>query len=145
MALVPKIASANSTVVTSVTRPSAGARVASFGARQVDESSTTTDTYFDASPYEYTGGQSETRNDNHGNRQQLAYRQEHLGILVATSEVFAHLFEHETDKSNVDALGNIHQPSYPSVVSQAISTYELNSKVITGSASFPGTEISLTL
>ena len=145
MALVPKISPAFPAVTASVSRPVAGARVASIGDQPIEESSIATDSFFDTSPYEYANDQGRARDGDQDNQQRLPFRHENFGLLNATSEVFAHLFEHEADRGIVDDFGNTHQPSSPPAVSQAITTYEFNSSVINRSASFPGTELSMTL
>ncbi|NQW01803.1 MAG: hypothetical protein HQ483_19010 [Rhodospirillales bacterium] len=145
MALVPKLSSASSAVATSALRPAAGARVASMRAGPVEQASISTGTFFDTSPYEYTGGRGQARNDDSRNDRQAAPRRIHFGTLNATSEVFASLLD-SIDRGDVtDDFGNIHQKNSPSVRSQAINRYELNSRVITGTHSVLGTELSLTL
>lgn len=148
MALVPKLASASTAISTSVPRPTASARVASLGGGVIDQAAISTGTFFDTSPYEYTETHKQARNDdspNSPNRQKAAPRREHFGVINATSEAFASLLDYDPSRNIIDDFGNVHQPTSPSVVNQAISTYELNSQVISGNTPVLGTEISLTL
>lgn len=145
MALVPKLASASSAIATSAPRPAAGARVASLGNGTVEQASISTETFFDTSPYEYTDGRSRARNDDRQPGQQPQHRRDHFGVLNATSEIYAAMLEYDASTGVIDDFGNVHQPTYPSVVSQAITTYELNSQVISGSLPKRGEELSLSL
>ncbi len=145
MALVPKLASAGSAIATSGPRPAAGARVASLGNSAIEQASISTETFFDTSPYEYTDGRSRARNDDHQSGQQPPHRRNHFGVLNATSEIYAAILESGTTGGVIDDFGNTHQPTTPSVVSQAITTYELNSQVISGDLPKRGGELSLSL
>lgn len=146
MALVSKIASASPAMVSSVTRPTAGARVASLHSGPIDEASISTGSFFDTSPYEYTGGQNAARNDDQQNGgRQAPLRRQHLGTINATSEAFASLLDFDARGDVMDDFGNVHQKTFPSVITQAIATYEQNSKVISGTNPVLGSELSLTL
>ncbi len=145
MALVPKLASASSTVITSSPRPAAGARVAAVRPGPIEETALSTETFFDTSPYEYRGNQPQARNDGGHNSRQAQLKREHFGAINATSETFAALLDMESKSEVIDVFGNVHQKSSRHVVSQAISIYEQNSQVISGTNPVLGTEISLTL
>ena len=146
MALIPKTASVSSAIATSTPRPAAGARVASIGGGQVEQASISTETFFDTSPYEFTEQRAQARNDDsQNNRQPAAHRRNHFGTINATSEAFASLLDSDTGRGVIDDFGNVHQQTNPSIITQAISTYEVNSQVISGQNPVLGTEISLTL
>jgi len=146
MALVSKMVSASPAVATSAPRPAAGARVASLHSGPIEEASISTGTFFDTTPYEYRDGQTQARNDDHQTGgHQAPLRRQHLGTINATSEAFASLLDSNLRGDVVDDFGNVHQKTFPNVISQAISTYELNSKVIAGTNPILGSELSLTL
>ena len=145
MALVQKLASSNPTIVTSAVRPGVGARVASHRGGAVEEVAISSNTFFDTSPYEYTDGHPQARNDGHRSDPKFKQRREHFGAIKATTEIFASLLASELKGDQVDKFGNVHQQAYPSEVTRAISIYELNSKVINGVNPILGTQISITL
>ncbi len=89
MALVSKLASTSPAAPTSAIRPAPGARVASVRSGPIEEAAISTGTFFDTSPYEYTGGHTEARNDDGRNSRNAPLRREHLGTINATSEAFA--------------------------------------------------------
>lgn len=148
MALVPRTASAGSVISTPTPRPLASARVASLGAGRVDEASVSTSTFFDTTPFDYTGGYPQARNDdppNSPNSHQSPARRNHFGVLNASSEAFASLLEFDSKGEVIDTFGNSHQKNSPSMVSQAINRYEFNSLVVSGSNPVLGKTLSLTL
>ena len=145
MALVQRLASILPATISSVVRPAASVRVASFHGEAVEEAAISSETFFDSLPYEYTGNQPLAQNDDQHRPQIYQHRREHFGVLNSTTETFASLLAKEIKDDQIDELGNVYQNIYPSEVSRAIGIYELNNEIIHGLNPVLGTKISITL
>ena len=145
MALVQRLASTIPATLTSAVRPVSGARVASFVDEAVKEIAISSETFFDALPYEYLGNQPQAQNDDQNLPQSYQHQREHFGTLNESTEIFASLLSRDVKGEQIDEFGNVHQHAYPSEISRAIGIYELNNKIINGLNPVLGTKISINL
>jgi len=143
MAQLPRVtATAPQAASTSQPRAIATGRVASVSSTRVEEPGFSTATQLDTAPFAFHNGTPEPANDD---RRQQGHKRQHFGLLNAPSESFAALLQSASENANFDNFGNPVNKITAEVLSRAIKTYELNHKVISGTETVRGSEISLTL
>ena len=108
----------------------------------VDKISPTASTYIDNAPFAYHYQYPE--NHDNDNRRQSPKRQ-HFGIFNAPSETFIAIMELGMPNTNVNALGNRVDRSFPGNISKAVHTYEISSTIVSTAYAIRGKELSLVL
>jgi hypothetical protein len=142
MALLPRISVPPAQAATPQSRAVVNARVASTSTSTVGEPDFASATQLDTEPF---GFFDHTPNPVNDDEQRQNHKRQHFGLLNAPSESFASILEAGAEDIELDDYGNPVSRVYSGTVSKAIETYELNSKVISGTNPVRGTEISLTL
>ncbi len=143
MALLPRISvSAAQAASSAQPRAVVNARVASVSSGSIAESDFASSTQLDTEPF---GFFDHTPNPANDDEQRQNHKRQHFGLLNAPSESFASILEAGIEDVEIDDYGYPINKVFSGSVAQAIKTYELNSKVISGTNSVRGTELSLTL
>jgi len=143
MAQLPRVAAPATTAVSaSHSRTVPTARSSSGASSPVEQISISTGAEFDTTPFAF---QDEFRNPANDDNRQPSHKRQHYGLLNASSESFASILQAGNDEVEFDQHGDPVTRSYSGTVSKAINTYEMNSKIISGTNPVRGTEISLTL
>ena len=143
MALLPRI-SVPAAQAASSTQPRAvvNSRVASTSTSSVGEADFASAAQLDTEPFGFFDHTPNAANDD---EQQPKHKRQHFGLLNSSSEAFASILESGIENAELDNYGNPVNRVFAGTVSKAIKTYELNSKIISGTNPVRGTEISLTL
>ena len=142
MAQLPRVTPAPQAASTTQTRAIAIGRVASVAASKVEEPGFSTAAQLDTAPFAFYNGTPEPANDD---RRQQGHKRQHFGLLNAPSESFAAILQSGSEEAELDDFGNPVNKIYAGTLSKAIKTYEINHKVIHGTNTVRGSEISLTL
>jgi len=142
MAQLPRVTSAPQAASTTQTRAIAVGRVASVATSKVDEPEFSTAAQLDTAPFTFYNGTPEPANDDRRNQ---GHKRQHFGLLNAPSESFAAILQSGSEEAELDGFGNPVSKIYAGALSKAIKTYEINHKIIHGTNTVRGSEISLTL
>jgi len=142
MAQLPRIAPAPQAAPSTQTRAIAIGRVASVAATKVEEPGSSAAVQLDTAPFAFYNETPEPANDD---RRQQGHKRQHFGLLNAPSESFAAILQSGSEEAEFDDFGNPVRKVTAGTLSKAIKTYELNYKVINGTNTVRGSEVSLTL
>jgi len=143
MAQLPRVAAAAPSAVSAThSRTVPTARSVSGASSSIEQLSVSSETQFDTAPFAFQDEFRHPANDDH---RQPSHKRQHYGLLNASSESFATIIQAGSDEVELNPQGEPNGRRYTGTVTKAISTYELNSKIISGTNPVRGTEISLTL
>lgn len=142
MATVPKAAPAPAPTSVSTTRRSGPpSRVASLGS-SIDELQGSNSVAFDSGAFGFREEGHSSFAQGGGGRQGS-----HLptGVVNAPTQAFAALLESGSRDSHGGGAGDVKSPQFAGVVSRAISIYEANANILSGTNNVLGTSISIIL
>ena len=140
MATVPKVAPAPTPTNASNLRSGPPSRVASLGS-SIDELQGSNSVAFNSGAFGF-------RDEGHSSFGQGGGRQgshHPIGIVNAPTEAFAALLESGSQDLHGGGAGDVKSPQFAGVVSRAISIYEANANILSGTNNVLGTSISIIL